>query len=142
MDRRNVIAAGAAAAAAGLAGGAQAAADHPEVGMFKAVYLIKRRPDISHAEFRRRQVEDHYPLVEALPGLRRYRLDFFPPMDGADQPFDAIATVWFDDKAAHDAALGSEAGQAAMADLPNMNDMSAMMALFGETGVARDDFPA
>ena len=140
MQRRTMLAASAALAATGLGGGS-AATEHPEVGRFKAVYLIRRRPDIDHAEFRRRQTEDHYPLVEALPGLRRYRLDFFPPIDGADQPFDAIATVWFDDKAAHDAALASSAGQAAMTDLPNMNDMEAMRALFGETAIARDDFP-
>ena len=68
MQRRTMLAASAALAATGLGGGS-AATEHPEVGRFKAVYLIRRRPDIDHAEFRRRQTEDHYPLVEALPGL-------------------------------------------------------------------------
>jgi len=107
--------------------------------MMKAIYLVKRKAGMSFADFRRYQLEIHVPLASALPGLRRYTLDLFPPGDEADQPFDAAATVWFDDRAAHDAALASPEGQRALADLPNFLDMDAMKMLFGETAAARND---
>ncbi len=139
MTRRDILAGAALAAAGGGAGAA--ASGHPDLGLFKAVYLVKRRSDFTYDAFERHQEDVHVPLAQALPGLRRYRLDYFRPFeDGAEQPYDAMATVWFDDKAAHDAALASEQGAAALADFPNYLDADKTIALFGVTGVARDDF--
>jgi uncharacterized protein (TIGR02118 family) len=107
--------------------------------MLKALYLVKRRPDWSFDAFRDHEVDTHVPLALALPGLRRYEFDVLTPIDGQDQPYDGVATLWFDDKAAHDAALASEAGQKALADLPVFLDTDRMLPLFGETVVARDD---
>lgn len=85
---------------------------------FVAAYLVKRKSDMSYADFKTHQLETHAPLALALPGLLDYKLTFFPPVAGADQPFDAMAQVTFETSAAHDAALGSKAGQEALADLP------------------------
>ncbi len=132
MDRRIVLKGAAMTAlAATAAGGARASADHDATTYFKALYLVKRKPGMSFEDFRDHQVNVHMPLAQALPGLRYYVLDFYPPVDGEDQPFDGSAAVYFDSKEAHDAALASPEGQAALADLPNYQDMDAFLGLFG-----------
>lgn len=105
--------------------------------MFKAVYLVKRKPGSTYEEFRSHQLDTHVPIVLTLPGLQRYTIDLFPPSPEGDQQFDAMATVWFSDRAAHDAALSSGAGQAAVADLALFLDLPAMVVLMGETAVEK-----
>lgn len=102
----------------------------PDHGAFVALYLVKKKPDLPYKTFREYEIETHAPLAMALPGLLDYRLIFFPPNDGAPQSFDALARLTFETKAAHDAALGSEAGQTALADLPNVIDVNAMVPLY------------
>jgi uncharacterized protein (TIGR02118 family) len=133
FDRRDALKAGIAVAAAGAAtGGARAEEAMPTSGLFGAVYLVKRKEGMSFEDFRRHQTEVHRPLAHALPGLRHYRLFFFPPVDGKDQPYDSAAIVYFDNKADHDAALSSPEGQRALADLPTYQDMSAFLGVYGE----------
>jgi uncharacterized protein (TIGR02118 family) len=105
-------------------------------GMFKAMYLVKHKAVMSFADFRHYSTETNAPLARALPGLRGYRLAFYPPIDGADAPFDSSATLYFDDQPAHDAALASPRGQHALADLPNFHDTDGMVARFGEEVVS------
>ncbi|MEO0822497.1 MAG: EthD family reductase [Pseudomonadota bacterium] len=128
MLRRTLLAA---PAVLFVAAGARAA----EPG-FKASYLVKRRSDFSFEAFEAYQLETHVPLVLALPGLRRYELEFFRPADGKDQPFDAAAHTWFDDKAANDAAFQTEPAGKALADLPNFLDTEAMVVLVGDMALA------
>lgn len=102
---------------------------------FQASYLVRKKAEMSFEEFRTYQVEVHVPLVLALPGLQDYKLTFFAPQGDAEQPFHAMAQLTFADRAAHDAALGSEKGQVALADLPNMlNDPTEMVALMAAPG--------
>ena len=134
MHRRDLLATGPLALAAAALTPASARAAPSD---FKAAYLVKRRADFSYEAFETYQLETHIPLVHELPGLRHYSFDFFRPGGTGDQPFDGMATVWFDDRAAHDAALGSEAGQRAVADLPRFLDTERTVVLFGERGHAR-----
>jgi uncharacterized protein (TIGR02118 family) len=133
MERRDVLmAVGAGMAGAGVAPTA-AAQDRPrsdKARLFKAVYLVKRKAGMSYDDYVRAQFE-HTPLAHALPGLRHYVLDFYPPADGQDQPFDTAAMLYFETREAHDAALASPEGQAALADLPRFLDAEAMVVLFG-----------
>lgn len=101
-------------------------ADH---GAFVAMYLVKKKPELSFEAFRAYEIDTHAALATALPGLLDYRLVFFPPQGGAPQNYDALARLTFESEAAHDAALGSEAGQRALADLPNVVDTAAMFRL-------------
>ncbi len=98
-------------------------------GGFVAYCLVKKNSGISYEEFRTHEIETHAPLVMDLPGLQDYRLMFFPPQAGEAQACDAMARVTFASEADHDAALASEAGQRALADLPNVVDASAMFRL-------------
>ncbi len=79
-------------------------------------YLVRRKPAIEFDDFRRHQLEVHVPLVLKLPGLVGYAISLFPPEDGIDQAFDAMATLAFESRSAHDAALASPEGQTALAD--------------------------
>lgn len=108
----------------------------PAQGAFVAHYLVKKNPDLSWEAFRSYEMETHAPLAMNLPGLQAYRLSFFPPSEDGSQPYDAMATVTFESRAAHDAALASEAGQRALADLPNVIDPSTMLFLSSEAAEA------
>lgn len=113
--------------------GPKAGAETPVVPLsgtgFVAEYLVKRAPGTTFEAFKAHQLETHIPLALALPGLEAYSLTFFPPGPEGDQAFDARATVRFESQAAHDAALASEAGQRALADLSTFLDMGAMRVL-------------
>lgn len=105
-------------------------ADAPYV----AAYLVKKKDGMSFADFKSHQLGTHVPLALSLPGLLDYRLTFFPPTPDGPQPVDAIAEVTFGNQHAYEAAMASEAGQRALADLPNMLDLNAVMVLTARTG--------
>jgi len=62
----------------------------------------------------------HLPLVEKLPGLRGYEYGFeLAAVGGGESPYFCTFAGDFDDARALDAALGSPAGEAVAADVPN-----------------------
>lgn len=79
--------------------------------MIKLTYCLRRRPELSWEEFSRHWSDVHAPLVRERAeqlGIRRYvqvrtRRDeavhegFRRRNDGAPEPFDGIAELWFDD---------------------------------------------
>ncbi len=97
--------------------------------MIKLVYCIRKRADISEAEFHRYWLEEHAARVrghakalgadryvqshtvgsELNEGLRTSR--------GMSPPHDGITELWWSDMEALERALGSEGGIAAGADL-------------------------
>lgn len=101
----------------------------PSSEPFVASYLVKAKDGMSFEEFRAYQLETHVPLALDLPGLKAYRLFMFPPIEGQPQPFHGMAQVTFESSEAHDAALASPEGQAALADLPKFQNMSALTVL-------------
>jgi uncharacterized protein (TIGR02118 family) len=91
----------------------------------KVMLLLKRRPGMSVAEFRRYALDVHAPRMAGLPGLRRYHQCPVPEAfyAVAETPLDAVHLLWFDDAAAADAALGSPAfAQAFTEDAPSFLD--------------------
>jgi uncharacterized protein (TIGR02118 family) len=133
MERREVLKAAGAATVGAVLAGTASAQERPrsdKAAFFKAVYLVKRKAGTSFEDYQRAQFE-HTPLAHALPGLRHYVLDFYPPVDGQDQPFDTAAMLYFDSREAHDAALASPEGRTALADLPRYLDTDATLVLFG-----------
>lgn len=71
----------------------------------------------------------HVPLAKRLPGLRSYTL-----VRPGEDDYHLVATLTWDDEPAFQAAMGSEAGKAAVADLPNFAGAGAVML----TGAAAD----
>ena len=61
----------------------------------------------------------HTPIVERYPGLRERRLSRTSPPGPMAMPFYLMAEMVFDDRAALDAALASDAGRESARDLRN-----------------------
>jgi uncharacterized protein (TIGR02118 family) len=93
--------------------------------VLKLVFCLHRQPHLSREEFQRYWFEQHGPLVRshaAALGIRRY-VQLHTTGDelnallragrGGPEPFDGIAELWWDDRAALERALGSPGGQAA-----------------------------
>lgn len=75
--------------------------------MYKSIALFRRKPGISHEEFRDYYENRHVPLkmrIMELPGLVRYVRRYLTPLsDPASEAFresgfDVITEVWFKDK--------------------------------------------
>lgn len=62
-------------------------------GAVVLTYLVKRRTDLSFAEFQSHYREKHAPLARVHhPGIARYVQNFLPPGEGL---VDAISELWF-----------------------------------------------
>lgn len=75
-----------------------------------------RRPDggpEALATFERRYVAEHLPLVAGTPGLRSTTVQRVTEALGADTDLVVITAMTFDDRAAMDAGLASDAMRAA-----------------------------
>jgi uncharacterized protein (TIGR02118 family) len=87
----------------------------------KRASILKRRPELSEAEFRRAWAA-HGDLVRQMPGVAGYRQNVVIARErikgqpcGYDAlPIDGIVELWFQDGATLEAAFGSTAGRAAM----------------------------
>ena len=97
--------------------------------MIKLVFCLRRRADVSEEEFHRYWLEEHGPLVRqraATLGIRRYvqvhRVDT-PANDSirasrdADEPYDGVAELWWDDLASLATAGRADAATRAAREL-------------------------
>ncbi|HET7092693.1 MAG TPA: EthD family reductase [Thermomicrobiales bacterium] len=102
--------------------------------MYHVVFLVKKRPDMTQEDFGRYWLGEHTPLTASVAGVRSYRC--YPALPGQDDsPFDGVAVLSFDDKAACDAAMASPAFAAALADAPNFQDTAATASFFADERV-------
>ncbi|MCX7285012.1 MAG: EthD domain-containing protein [Novosphingobium sp.] len=87
--------------------------------MHKLMIFMKRRPGMSHAEFRSYYEDHHVPLcMPCMAGPRRYVRHFIEPgPDGQDGPFDVITELWFDSARMRDAVLQGLRSDAMPADV-------------------------
>jgi len=93
--------------------------------MLKFMVVVYRRSDLSREQFRRHFEEIHGPLAKKLPGLKKYVQNFVCADSEREEPgWDAIVELYFDDKAAMEAAWASPEGAASDADLPEFADMT------------------
>jgi uncharacterized protein (TIGR02118 family) len=64
--------------------------------MLKVIALLRRRADLSPAEFDRHWREQHPRYVTALPGVRRYVQSPALADKRRAWPYDGLAELWFD----------------------------------------------
>jgi uncharacterized protein (TIGR02118 family) len=78
--------------------------------MLKGIFTVKRRPEMSLAEFRSYWKEVHAPIAARLPGLRRYvQSEVIDEAYSLAEPkWDGAAQLWFDDPKAIRAYIESD----------------------------------
>ena len=93
--------------------------------MIKLVYCLRKRADVTAAEFHRYWLENHGPLVRGFAqaiGARKYIQSHtvLPALNEAfaasrdlAPAYDGITEVWWDDAAALEAGMGTEEGKEA-----------------------------
>ena len=102
--------------------------------MRHVVFLVKKRPDMSQAEFARYWIDEHTPFTVKVPGIVAYRC--YPALPGQeDAPFEGIAVLSFADDAAYEAAMASEEFATALADAPNFQDTGATISFEADEAV-------
>ncbi len=83
--------------------------------MFKAMIMLTRREDMSHAEFAQWWLHEHDSIAAALPKIRK--AVFNEVTDGFDEAgIDGVAELWFDTREDFDAAYATETGKATAQD--------------------------
>src|SRR5438034_10478651 len=85
--------------------------------MIKVVVLLRRSESWTRERFHRWWLEEHVPYAKKLPALRKYRVCLVTGSTTHEgkEPWDGIAELWFDNRAALDAAWSSEVGRIALA---------------------------
>lgn len=74
------------------------------------------------AAFRAHYKEVHLPLAQAFPGAENLRISFDVTTPGGESEYFAIFSADFADEATFKAAMRSDQGRAAQADVPNFAD--------------------
>ena len=86
-----------------------------ESQMFKAMIVLTRREDLSHAEFAQWWLHDHSSMAAALPAVRK--VVFNEVSEGCDElGIDGVAELWFDSRADFEAAYATEIGKTTAQD--------------------------
>lgn len=98
--------------------------------MHKLVFGLSRAEGQSVEEFRAYWLDEHAPVASELPGLRRYTVSF--PTDPDRSQYDGFAQLYFDDEAALQAAMNSEAGGETARDLANFTGDSMLQMVVEE----------
>ena len=99
--------------------------------MFKVLFFLHRRSDLSFGEFLRYSEATHIPLVARVPGLVRYVVNHTAAIpQGSGAPYDAVAELWFASVGDFEAAFTTPEGIAALQDQPNYLDMERTHMLF------------
>ena len=88
------------------------------------------------AAFDKHYAETHIPIAKKIPGLRKYDVSRGPVATPAGpSKFHLVATLYFDDMAAIQAAIGSAEGRAAAADVQTFATGGADMFMFDDQAV-------
>jgi len=88
----------------------------------KIMFLLKRKPGLSRAEFREHYEEVYVPLALSLyPTIRKHVRNYIIPddihTDPAEPDLDCVVEVWFDDMEGYQSMIDAGAGDAGQADI-------------------------
>ena len=84
--------------------------------MIKIISMMKRKEGLSIDAFRQWALNEHAKLGAQFPKIRHYRLSVVLS-EHAEGPYDAVSELYFDTLADFQAALGTEIGAQAGADI-------------------------
>ncbi len=93
--------------------------------MLKFIVVLYRLPDMTREDFLRYLRSVHGPMALRLPGLRRYGQNLVVADPVRKHPgWDAMVELYWDDRAAMEAAWRSPEGEAATRDLAAFADLT------------------
>lgn len=93
--------------------------------MLKFVVVLYRKPGLTAAQFSENLRNEHGPMAEQLPGLRRYVQNHVVPDPSRGHPgWDAVVELSWDDRSAMEAAWKTPEGQRATDHLAEFADLS------------------
>ena len=93
--------------------------------MLKFVVVLYRRHDIPADRFYTILRDEHGPMAERLPGLRRYIQNHVTPDSTRTHPgWDAVIELYWDDRASMEAAWVTPEGRAATNHLTEFVDLA------------------
>src|SRR5215831_10608867 len=96
-----------------------------ETGMLKFVVVLYRRPDLSPARFHEILRDEHGPMAERIPGLRRYVQNHVAADPSRPHPgWDAVVELYWDERASMESAWRSPEGEAATRHLQEFADLT------------------
>lgn len=88
----------------------------------KRIGFLKKRSDLTSEQFAAHWRGVHAVLCQRIPGLQRYAINIINREENPDIPYDGFSELWFESRAAHDAAFSSPEGVELLADIPNFVD--------------------
>jgi uncharacterized protein (TIGR02118 family) len=107
--------------------------------VIKFMVVLYRRPDLSPEQFRANLRQEHGPLAERIPGLRRYVQNHVTADPTRPHPgWDAVVELYWDDRAAMEAGWRSPEGRRATDHLAELADLARTTWSVGEVEVRRD----
>jgi uncharacterized protein (TIGR02118 family) len=87
--------------------------------VLKVVITLERKEGMTHEEFLNYWREEHAPLAEQLPHLRRYTMS--EPVD-EDADIDGIAQLYYDSMEQFQASMDSDVAEQVREDSANYTD--------------------
>jgi uncharacterized protein (TIGR02118 family) len=98
--------------------------------MIKVMLFLKRKPGLTHEEFRNYYESTHAPLALRHTPLEKYARNFFSTgLDGSEPPYDCVTEFWFkDEKTWNDTRAWAQTpeGKVLAIDEANFMDRSSM----------------
>jgi uncharacterized protein (TIGR02118 family) len=112
----------------------------------KLILFVRRRADLTHAQFKARYESGHAPLARrSLPLLRRYVRNFLSTLPGHPEPeYDCVTEFWFDSMADMEATglwAASDEGQVLAIDEAEFMDRASMRTFIAEEAVLPGETP-
>lgn len=104
--------------------------------MRKFVSLLVRRQDLSYEEFASYYLNEHAPLAESLPGVRKYVTSLPANVEKAE--YDGMTELHIEDGVSLSEIFGSDVGQRLEADTENFLDTDHSEMLVLESSVQFD----
>jgi uncharacterized protein (TIGR02118 family) len=84
--------------------------------LIKRIVFLRKRPDLSDADFAAYWSGSHAELVLQLPNIRGLRINIVESWSPQEARWDGIGEVWFDDVSALQEAYEREPFRSALAD--------------------------
>jgi uncharacterized protein (TIGR02118 family) len=92
--------------------------------MLKFIVVLYRRPDRTPEQFHANLRDEHGPMAERIPGLRRYVQNHVVPDPNRPHPgWDAVVELWWDDWTSMETAWRTPEGQVATGHLAEFVDL-------------------